>query len=320
MIEQRRPGPAPTQPVTEPRPVARTTPLQKALRLHTGQRRLVLTVVLPTLLFYAAFRYYPVLQTLVLSLTDARLLRRDYTFVGLDNFARLFGDPVFRKIIWNTTYYAIATTMITTALALCLAFLFEPIRRGGGLLRLIYFLPMATSTIAIATMWKWLYQPRFGLLNQVLGMFGVTPVPWLNSPAWAMPSLILMSVWGGVGYSMLIMYAGLKHIPHEYVEAARIDGASTLQITRLIKLPLMIRVITFSLVTGLIGSFQVFQQVYLMTGGGPLNATNVIALRIYEDAFRHLQIGLAATSAIVLFLIVSLLTLLQFRLQRAGWE
>jgi multiple sugar transport system permease protein len=319
MIEQPRPT-APGQPLVGERQVRRRAARSIGQRLRSGQGRMVLTVVVPALLYYLVFRYYPVLQTLVLSLTDARLLRDDYRFVGLDNFALLFADPVFRKIIWNTTYYAIATTIITTVLALALAFLFEPIQRWGGLFRLLYFLPMATSSIAIATMWKWLYQPRFGLFNQVLGVFGVRPVPWLNAPTWAMTSLIIMAVWGGVGYSMLIMYAGLKNIPNEYVEAASIDGASTMQIIWRIKLPLMIRVITFSLITGIIGGFQVFQQVYLLTRGGPLDATNVIALRIYEDAFRHLQIGLAATSAIVLFVIVSLLTLVQFKLQRSGWE
>jgi multiple sugar transport system permease protein len=135
-----------------------------------------------------------------------------------------------------------------------------------------------------------------------------------------MPSLIIMSIWGGVGFSTLIFIAGLQGIPSSYVEAARIDGASAGQVAWHIKLPLLSRVITFVYVTGIIGSFQVFQQVYLMTGGGPLNATRVLALEIYQVAFQHLRIGQAATVAFVLFAVVGVLTVAQLRLQRSDWE
>jgi multiple sugar transport system permease protein len=223
-------------------------------------------------------------------------------------------------VLWNTAYYAFVTTTITTVLALLLAFVFDPIRRGVGLLRLIYYLPTVTSAIAIATIWLWFYQPRFGLFNQVLAFFGVAPIGWLRSVEWAMPSLIIMSIWGGVGFSTLIFIAGLQGIPSSYIEAALIDGASAGQVAWHIKLPLLSRVITFVYVTGIIGSFQVFQQVYLMTGGGPLNATRVLALEIYQVAFHHLRIGQAATVAFVLFAVVGVLTVAQLRLQRSDWE
>jgi multiple sugar transport system permease protein len=289
-------------------------------RSHGPQRRLVWTIVLPAIIYYLLLRYYPVLQTLVLSLTDARLLSPTYTFVGVNNFARLLSDPDFLKVLWNTTYYALVTTTVTTVLALLLAFLFDPIRQGVGLLRLIYYLPTVTSAVAIATIWLWFYQPRFGLFNQLLGTVGIPPIPWLRSVEWAMPSLILMSVWGGVGFSALIFIAGLHGIPAAYTEAALIDGASRSQVDWHIRLPLLSRVITFVYVTGIIGSFQVFQQVYLMTRGGPLDATRVLALEIYEDAFQHLRIGQAASMAFILFLIVGGLTVIQLRLQRSDWE
>ncbi|CAN5665558.1 sugar ABC transporter permease [soil metagenome] len=288
--------------------------------IHLPQRRLTLTIVLPAIVYYLVFRYYPVGRTLFLSLTDANLLDPQYNFVGLKNFQILLTDPEFLQIIWNTAYYAIVTTVVTTLLALVLAFLFEAIQRGGGLLRLIYFLPTITSAISIATIWIWLYQPRFGFFNQALRSFGLAPIAWLNSVQWAMPSLIVMSIWGGVGFATIIFVAGLYGIPDAYAEAAVIDGASALQIARLIKLPLLSRVITFNFVTGIIGSFQVFQQVYLMTHGGPLNATRVIALQIYDYAFQRLQIGQAASMAFVLFMIVGLLTVIQLRMQRQNWE
>jgi multiple sugar transport system permease protein len=289
-------------------------------RIYRPQRRLTWTLVIPAVLYYLAFRYYPVGRTLFLSLTDATLLNPQYSVIGLENFMALLGDPAFLRIVWNTGYYAFATTLITTVLALGLAFLLETIRRGSGLLRLIYFLPTITSAIAIATIWLWLYQPRFGLFNQALALFGLPPVAWLNSVEWAMPSLILMSVWGGVGFATIIFVAGLHGIPHDYSEAARIDGATSLQVVRLIKLPLLSRVITFNFVTGIIGSFQVFQQVYLMTRGGPLDATNVLALEIYDFAFRRLQIGQAAAMSFLLFVIVGLFTVIQLRLGRNDWE
>ena len=287
---------------------------------HLPQRRLALTIVAPAILYYLLLRYYPVGRTLYLSFTDARLLSPTYDFVGAQNFANLLGDPVFRKVLWNTTYYAFVTTTVTTVLAFLVALLFDPIRRGVGMLRLIYYLPTVTSAIAIATIWIWFYQPRFGLFNQILAFFSIPPISWLRSTEWAMPSLIIMSVWGGVGFSALIFIAGLKGIPNSYIEAARIDGAAPWQVAWHIKLPLLSRVITFVYVTGVIGSFQVFQQVYLMTSGGPLNATRVLALAIYEDAFQHLKIGQAAATAFVLFVVVGVLTVIQLRIQRNDWE
>jgi ABC-type sugar transport system permease subunit len=160
----------------------------------------------------------------------------------------------------------------------------------------------------------------FGFVNQTLSLFGVKPVPWLNSVEWAMPSLIIMAVWGGIGFSALIFFAGLKGIPREFSEAAIIDGASPLQAVWFIKLPLLSRPITFVMVTGIIGSFQVFQQVFLMTKGGPLDATQVLALHIYQYAFHRLQIGQAAAMSFILFLVVGLLTIVQVQLQKRDWE
>ena len=253
-------------------------------------------------------------------MTDAQLLSQNYEYIGLSNFVSIFSDTVFRKAVWNTTYYAFMTTILGTFLALILAIFLNPIRYGNNFLRLLFFLPQITSAIAIATIWLWLFQARFGLLNYGLKLIGLEPIPWLIDPKYALNSLILMALWGGVGYSSIIFIAGIRGIPNSYYEAASLDGANRLQMNIHITLPLLSRVISFVMITGIIGSFQVFSQVFLMTRGGPLNATRTISLMIYDFAFTRLRIGESAAMAVVLFLIVSVLTIAQLRLQRSDWE
>ena len=288
--------------------------------LRARELRLAMGIVVPALLSYLIFRFYPIVQTLVLSLTNAELIRPSVQFVGLTNFIQLANDPLFLKVLGNTLLYALATTLLSTLAALGLAFLINPIERGGGALRLIYFLPSITSAVAIAAVWQWMYQTRFGLFNQILDTLGLKPVPWLTSTQWALPSLILMALWGGVGYSALIFVAGLKGIPHAFNEAARIDGATPLQVNWYIRLPLLSRVISFVVVTGFVGSFQAFQTAYVMTRGGPLDATRFIALLIFDTTFDRLRIGEAAAMSFVLLVIVAVFTGVQLRLQRHDWE
>jgi ABC-type sugar transport system permease subunit len=288
--------------------------------LRHRERMLVLSVVGPAVLYYLLLRYWPVMQTLTLSMTDANLLSPDYQFVGFANFASILKNPIFVKAIWNTTYYAFVSTVLGTLLALILAFMLNPIPYGNNFLRLLFFLPQITSAIAIATIWLWLFQARFGLLNYGLSMLNLAPVPWLTSPKYALNSMILMSLWGGVGYSSIIFIAGIRGIPKDYFEAARIDGASPWQLNLFITLPLLSRVTTFVVVTNIIGSFQIFQQVFLMTNGGPLDATQTISLRIYTTAFRDMRMGEAASMAVILFLIVATLTIIQLRMQRNSWD
>ncbi len=288
--------------------------------VHRREYMMILIAVVPAVIYYTLLRYVPVVQTLSLSLTDAQLVLPEHKFVGLQNFIAIFHDPEFTKAVVNTTYYALVTTFLGTIMALVLAFILNPIPFGNNFLRMLFFLPQVTSAIAIATIWLWLFQPRFGLFNAVLANFQIPPVPWLVSPKTALNSFILMALWGGVGYSAIIFIAGIRGIPTEYNEAAVIDGANPYQITWFITLPLLSRVIFFIVVTGVIGSFQIFQQVYLMTMGGPLDATRTISLSIYDSAFNHLKIGVAGAMAVVLFVIVSVLTLIQFRLQKEDFE
>ncbi len=288
--------------------------------VRRAELRFVWICMIPALIFYAIFRFYPLGYAFYMSLHDWKLLNPQHAFTGVANYSTILSDPLFRKVIWNTFYFAIVTTLVTTVLALVLAIILAPLQFGRGLLQLIFFLPVVTSTIAIATVWLWIYQPTFGVFNELLRTAGLPRVSWLTSPQWAMPSLIIMSVWSGVGFSMVIFVAGLKGIPKEYYEAAAIDGASGWQSAWHITLPLLNPVITFVLVTGLIGGFNVFQQVYLMTQGGPLDSTRVLVLHIYQYAFQRLWIGQAASMAFVLFVIVLVFTGLQLKLRKVDWE
>jgi ABC-type sugar transport system permease subunit len=281
-----------------------------------AEKRFIITALVPAILFYLIFRFYPVGQALYMSLFDYQLMRKVNPFIGLRNYVTILTDALFIKVIWNTFYFAFGTAIFITLLAFIMAVILNPIRRGNATLRLIYYLPTVTSAIAISTIWLFLYQQQFGLINQVLSMMSLPRVAWLTTPTMAMPSLIIMSVWGGVGFSMVILIAGLRGIPVEYYDAAAIDGASTWQRVWYITLPLVSPIITFVFLTGLIDGFNIFQSVYIMTRGGPLDSTRVLALHIYEYAFKRMWIGQASAMAFVMFAIVIGITIFQLRLQR----
>lgn len=306
-----------------PTPAVKQPPNQKTVERRPflkSQHQFVLICLIPALLFYLAFRFYPLAQAFFMSFHDWRLLGGEQEFVGLRNYNTILTDPLVHKVIGNTLTFAIFTTLGTTIISLLVALILNPIRWGNSLLRLMFFLPVMTSTIAIATIWLWLYQPRFGLFNYLLRGVGLSPVSWLTSPKTAMMSIIIMSVWAGIGFYVVIFLAGLRNIPKDYYEAAVIDGASTPGLVRYITIPLLSPVLTFVFVTSLIGGFNVFQQVYLMTRGGPLDSTRTIALHIFDYAFGRMQMGIGTSMAFVLFAIVLVFTIVQMRLRRTDWE
>ena len=260
-----------------------------------AEHRFIVIALVPTIIFYVIVKFYPIFFSFFISMHEWSLFGNVSPFVGFDNYAILVKDSLFYKVMWNTMYRI--------------------------LLRLIYFLPVMTSVIASAPIWKWMLQTRFGLLNQLLSTIGIPPVPWLQSTTWAMPSIIVMGIWGGIGFTVIIYLAGLKGIPKDYYEAAEIDGASSIQLALKITLPLLKPVVSFVLITGVIGGFSGgFQAIYMMTGGGPLDSTRVLALHIYDYAFQRMFMGQAASMSFVLFAIVLILTLVQFKLQRVDWE
>ena len=289
--------------------------------IRAAERRFILIILVPAFIFYAIIKFYPIALAFYISLHKWSIFGGDQPFIGLENYQTLLQDSLFYKVMWNTMYRTFAGTFIGAAAALIMAIILNPIRRGSTFFRLVYFLPVMTSVIATATVWRWLLQSRFGLVNQLLAMIGIPPVLWLQSTTWAMPSIIMMGIWGGLGFTMIIFLAGLKGIPPDYYEAAAIDGATRLQMARYITMPLIKPVLSFVLITGVIGGFSGgFQAVLIMTGGGPLDSTRVLAQHIYDYAFQRLLMGTAASMSFVLFAIVLVLTLVQFRIQRVDWQ
>lgn len=272
--------------------------------------------VAPVLLVFGLFRVWPSVQTLYFSFFNVELLRGRLTFIGLANFAGLWSDEIFRGATLNTLIYAAVIVPLAGGLGLVLAVLFNEEFRGRELLKALYFAPMVTSTVAAAVVWWWLYNPQFGLFNVLLRLLHLPTSSWLLSSKMALPSIIIFSVWKTVGYNMVIYLAGLQAIPQEYYEAAKIDGAGAYQRFRRITLPLLAPVTAFILIYNGIFAFQVFDQVYVLTGGGPANSTNVVVMELYKQAFQRYRFGYAAAEAMVLFLFILGITALQYRLSR----
>lgn len=263
----------------------------------------------------ALFSFLPVGFTVWLAFHSWGLVERNKAFVGLANFRELLSDGLFWRTIGNTAVY-VAYVPITLAAAVGLAVLLN--RKGGRggerVLRAIVFLPYVTSMVAIAIVWQWMFNADFGLVNFGLHLLHLPAVDWLGSPRFALASIVLVTVWTQVGYQMVVLLAGLQGIPQSYHDAALVDGATPWQGFRHVTLPLLRPVILFVLVTGIIGGFQVFTLVYMMTEGGPLHSTDVIVYRIYQTAWEFLRFGYASAMSLVLFAILLVVTVIQFRL------
>jgi multiple sugar transport system permease protein len=298
--------------------LARLRPRQYGLRWN--QKIFIAIPVVLCIAHVIFVSYYPVAQSLYMSFYDWHLLGGRKAFVGLDNYRQHLTDPLIWKILKNTVVYAFATTFGSILLGFTVAVIMQSLKGGSAFFRVVYYLPAMSHAVANATMWSWMLQPRFGLLNAALRAVGLPGRNWLGEIPLAMVSLIVMSYWGGLGGSTVIFYAGLKGIPQALYEAAMIDGASALQQVRHITFPMIAPVFTFMMVTGLMGGFSSFMSVYLVTGGGPLNSTRVLGLEIYNLAFRRLWMGQATALAFILFAIVFALTLVQLRLRRTTWE
>lgn len=296
-----------------------TTAVRKPrTRLTLGHRETIAgyLFLLPNVIGFVVFTALAVVASAGISLTEWDLLS-DPVFVGFDNYVELFtNDPLFRTVLWNTFYFTAISVPASTVIALALALLFNTGLRMIPLFRTAYFLPVITATVVVALIWRWFYNPDFGILNYVLWKLGVdSPPNWLASRKWAMPAIIIMAVWKQVGYNMVIFLAGLQAIPSSLYEAAAIDGAGRWRRFLNITLPLLTPTTFFVLVISIIGSLQVFDAVLVLTDGGPANATRTMVYHIWEEAFVFLEMGYAAAVAWVLFFIVFLVTLVQWKLQ-----
>lgn len=283
--------------------------------LRRREERWAYLFLLPQFLGLVCFVLGPVLVTLFLSFSEWNLVAPPQ-WIGLENYKVSLQTAVFWQTWRNTIYYVVASVAGSIVLSLVLALALNEKLRGITFYRGLYFLPVVTSAVAVSMVWRWLYNPEFGLFNALLTAVGLPGLPWLNSLRWALPSVIIMSIWHTLGYNMVIFLAGLQGIAKHFYEAAEIDGANPWQRFRYITLPLLSPTTFFILVTATIGAFQAFNQIYIMTNGGPANATRVILLHIYILAFRLFKIGEAAAVSWALFLILFGLTLINFVVAR----
>ncbi len=275
----------------------------------------------PALAVIGVFFFLPVVASLALSFTDFDLYAiadpRNARFVGLHNYVALLHTPVFWTALENTLYFVAVGAPLSVLVSLATALLVNArLVRFRAFFRAAYFAPFVTTLVAVAIVWRYLYQPRYGLLNAVLGTVGLGPIDWLGDPRWAMPAIILLAVWKNFGYSMLIFIAGLQRIPGELYEAAELDGAGAWARFRYVTLPLLAPTFLFVGIITAIGYFQLFAEPYVMTQGGPLKSTLSMVLYMYEEGFRWWRLGSAAAVAFVLFVIILGCTLLQLRVQR----
>lgn len=284
-----------------------------------GRRRLRENIegwlfILPAVVGMLTFTLFPVIMSMWGSLTKWDAINPP-VFIGLDNYVTMLTfDKFFRKVFGNTLYYTLGAVPLRTLAALGLALLVNRKMKGVTLYRTCYFAPVVTSAIAIGVVWSWVLAPEYGLLNNFLKIIGIKGPDWLADGSWAMPGVIIVEIWHGAGYAMVIFLAGLQGIPDVFYEAAKIDGAGAWSRFRHITVPLLSPTTFFILVTGFIGSFQVFGLIYIMTSGGPANATNVYIYYLYQNAFAYFKMGYACALAWVLFAVIGLVTFLQWRL------
>jgi multiple sugar transport system permease protein len=279
--------------------------------------------VAPALLLIVVFFAGPVLAAIGLSFTDFDLYAladpSAARWVGLRNYSRILHEPLFWQALENTLYFAVVGGPLTIAASLGAALLVNArALRWKSTARTVFFAPFVTTLVAVAIVWRYLYHPRYGLLNYLLGFVHVAPIDWLGNPHWAMPAIILMATWKNFGYNMLICIAGLQSIPRELYEAAALDGASAWQRFRHVTLPMLAPTLFFVVIVTMIGYLQLFTEPYVMTQGGPLRATTSLVLYMYEEGFRWWRLGVAAAIAFLLFVLIVAFTVAQRWLSPRG--
>jgi multiple sugar transport system permease protein len=288
-------------------------------------RRAAVIFLAPGLVLITLTFLLPSIAALGLSLTDFDIYAvaspGNTRFIWLRNYAELARTPMFWISLRNTLYFVLAGGPISVLVSLAVAVTLDSeLVRWRGFFRTVYFAPVVTTLVAVAVVWKYLYDPRYGLLNAGLHAIGLPPVDWLGSTAWAMPSIILMTVWKGFGYNMIIFMAGLQAVPGDLYDAARVDGAGAWQRFWHVTLPTLAPTFLFVSITTMIGFLQLFSEPYVMTQGGPLHATLSIGLYMFTEGFESWHVGMGAAIAFVLFGLTLIGALVQLRLRPKGTE
>lgn len=279
--------------------------------LSNNQRFAGWIFIFPALIGTIIFIIIPVICSFGLSFAKWDLLN-PIQFVGLDNYKEIFSEPLFFKILWNTIVFAVSTSVLGVIIPLILACILNSKIRGSEFYKTAYFLPFITPMIVIGVVWEWIFDPNIGLLNHILHLH----INWLYDTHYAMTALIIVSVWKLIGYNMVIFLSSLAGISQSMFEAAKIDGANAFQTFKNVTVPLLSPTIFFVVIITAISSFQIFDLIYLMTQGEPLDSTNVLVYAIYKNAFEYFNVGKASAIAYVLFLLILVLTLCQWNLRK----
>ncbi|MEO3746395.1 sugar ABC transporter permease [Plantactinospora sp. B5E13] len=311
-------------PTRDPRPARRPTrrgstarrPINANSPAHRGDARLAWLLITPALVGFAVFAVYPTLRGLYLSFTDFKVLTPP-TWVGLDNYVELVGDEVFWRSLGVTVYFVVLSVTISLAVSVVTAAVLHRLT-SSTVIRGLIILPFLISGVVAATVWSWMLDTQLGIVNIAIEALGGDGVQFLTSREWAIPSIALINVWKQMGYTSIIIFAGLQTIPPTVYEAGRIDGAGELQMFRRLTLPLLRPILALVLVLNVIGAFQVFDIVQVATKGGPANASNVLQMYIYSKAFGQFDFGYASAMSLSLFAILLVITFLQMRLLRAS--
>jgi multiple sugar transport system permease protein len=274
--------------------------------------------ILPAFIGYTIFIIGPIVAAIGISFTSYDILSPP-KFTSLENYITLFADPRLRQVYFNTIYFTLGAVTFNVSIGLLLAVLINrhlpaPLKY---IFRTTYFFPVLVALAYSAIIWQFLYQKDTGIINYYLSFLNVEPIPWLSSKQWVMPSIIIMDVWKNTGFAMLVFLAGLQNISPDYYESAQLDGAGRWQLFRHITLPLISPSLFFILIIYMIGALQVFDSIFVLTRGGPGDASRSLVMYIYENAFQFFEMGYASAVAITLFIIIMLLTLVQFRVGRA---
>jgi ABC-type sugar transport system permease subunit len=293
------------------------------IRKHSGGKKSKIVYgIIPILLLFLVLNFGPVLASFFISLTN---MWQGNEFVGLSNYLNFIDDEVAQIAMINTFYYVLGTVPTNVLIAFTIALMIESISRGKSIYRSLYFLPVITSMVGAGIVWRWLYQPMFGLINQVLMFLHLPPQMWLKSTTFALPSVMAMAIWKNFGYNLVLFMAALQGVPFIYYEAAKIDGATFWQNLRYITIPFLKPATKLIVITTMIASFQVFTEIYVMTqdrsasgggstAGGPAHATTVMVLLIQKLGFAEFKIGYASALAFIMFLIVAGLSLILFNI------
>jgi len=289
-------------------PIGSTKSTWKRFWADTG---LAYIYLLPTLLVLGTFSIYPVIRAFIISLYDWRI--RTQEFIGLQNYKEVFSDPLFWQSVKNTLIFVAGTVPLEILLALGVALLLNRQIRFRSFYRLAFFLPYVTTVVAVAMVWLWIYHDQWGLLNSILGWFGVAPQQWLLHPKWTMMTIIILSVWKSLGYTVVIFLAGLQNMDKELFNAAKVDGANDRQVFWHVTWPLLTPTTFFVSITSIIGAFKVFTEIFVLYGGkpGPMRVATTIVFYVYEKAWDEWKMGLASAASWALFFMVLVVTLVQ---------